>query len=143
MDALDDAIARSGADAYVAYASSDDADMRYLSGFRTSDPFIYFRKPHRRGVIIVSQMEHARAVRESYAVVMTRAQAGLVEILKHEQDPWTVTATMITGQVQGTILVPPRFPLALARALQDKVDVLVDKTCLESMRAVKTRAQMA
>ncbi len=143
MDALDDAIVRSGADTYVAYASSDDADMRYLSGFKTSDPFIYFRKPHRRGVIIVSQMEHARAVRESKAAVMTRAQAGLVEILKHVQDPWNVTAKMITRQVQGTILVPPRFPLALARALQDSVDVLVDETCLESMRAVKTRAQMA
>jgi len=143
MDALDDAIVGSGADAYVAYASSDDANMRYLSGFKTSDPFIYFRKPHRRGVIIVSQMEHARAVRESKAAVMTRAQAGLVEILKHEQDPWNVTAKMITGQVKGSILVPPRFPLALARALQDSVDVIVDKDCLELMRAVKTRAQMA
>jgi Xaa-Pro aminopeptidase len=142
MDALDDAIARSGADAYVAYASSDDADMKYLSGFRTSDPFIYFRKPHRRGVIIVSQMEHARAVRESSAAVMTRAQAGLVEILKQDQDPWNVTAKMITGQVHGTILVPPNFPLALARALQGSVDVIVDKDCLASMRAVKTRAQI-
>lgn len=127
MDALDDAIARSGADAYVAYASSDDAGMRYLSGFTASDPFIYVKKPHRRGVIIVSQMEHARAVRESHAAVMTRAQAGLVEILKEEQDPWNVTAKMITGQVQGTLLVPPNFPLALARALQDTVDVIVDK----------------
>jgi Xaa-Pro aminopeptidase len=143
MDALDEAIVRSGADAYVAYASSDDADMRYLSGFKTSDPFIYFRKPHRRGVMIVSQMEHARAVRESRAAVMTRGQAGLVEILKQEQDPWNVTAKMITGQVQGKILVPPRFPVALARALEDSVDVLVDETCLESMRAVKTHGQIA
>jgi Xaa-Pro aminopeptidase len=143
MDALDDAIVRSGAGAYVAYASSDDADMRYLSGFKTSDPFIYIKKPHRRGVIIVSQMEHARAVRESHAAVMTRAQAGIVEILEHEQDPWKVTAAMITGQVQDTILVPPNFPLALARALQDTVGVTVDNDCLASMRAVKTRAQMA
>jgi Xaa-Pro aminopeptidase len=143
MDALDDAIVRSGAGAYVAYASSDDADMRYLSGFKTSDPFIYVKKPHRRGVIIVSQMEHARAVRESHAAVMTRAQAGIVEILEHEQDPWKVAAAMITGQVQDTILVPPNFPLALARALQDTVGVTVDNDCLASMRAVKTRAQMA
>ena len=42
MDALDNAITRSGADAYMVYASSDDADMRYLSGFTTSDPFILF-----------------------------------------------------------------------------------------------------
>jgi Xaa-Pro aminopeptidase len=143
MDALDHAIVRSGADAYVVYASSDDADMRYLSGFKTSDPFIYIRKQNRRGLIIVSQMEHARAVRESSAAVMTRAQAGLVEILKEEKDPWKATAKMITGQVQGTILVPPRFPLALANALQESVDLIVDQNCLESMRAVKTRTQIA
>jgi Xaa-Pro aminopeptidase len=143
MDSLDDAIVRSGAGAYVAYASSDDADMRYLSGFTTSDPFIYVKKPHRRGMIIVSQMEHARAVRESHVAVMTRAQAGLVEILEHEQDPWKVTAKMITGQVKGKILVPPRFPLALARALEGADKVIVDKDCLASVRAVKTRAQMA
>jgi Xaa-Pro aminopeptidase len=143
MDALGDAIVRSGADAYVVYASSADADMRYLSGFTTSDPFIYIRKPQRRGLIIVSQMEHARAVRESSAAVMTRAQAGLVEILKEEEDPWRATAKMITGQVRGTILVPPYFPLALARALQESVDVVVDHACLESMRAVKTRPQIA
>ena len=142
MDALDHAIVRSGADAYVGYASSDDADMRYLSGFKTSDPFIYIKKQNRRGLIIVSQMEHARAVRESSAAVMTRAQAGLVEILREEIDPWKATAKMIAGQVHGTILVPPRFPLALANALQDSVDVIIDQNYLESMRAVKTRAQI-
>jgi Xaa-Pro aminopeptidase len=142
MDALDHAIVRSGADAYVVYASSDDADMRYLSGFKTSDPFIYFRKKNRRGLIIVSQMEHARAVRESSAAVMTRAQAGLVEILREENDPWKATAKMIADQVQGTILVPPSFPLALANALQESVDLIVDQNCLESMRAVKTHAQI-
>ena len=142
MDALDHAIVRSGADAFIIYASSDDADIRYLSGFKTSDPFIYIRKQNRRGLIIVSQMEHARAVRESFAAVMTRAQAGLVEILKEEKDPWKATAKMITGQVTGTILVPPWFPLALANALQESVDVIVDQNCLESMRAVKTRTQI-
>jgi len=143
MDALDYAIIKNGADAYVLYASSDEADMRYLSGFKTSDPFVYFKKPNHRGTIIVSQMEHARAVRESHAAVMTKAQAGLVEILKTEKDPWKATAKIITNQVQGRILVPPKFPLALARALQDSVDLIVDTACLESMRAVKNRAQIA
>jgi len=143
MDALDNAIVRGGADAYLVYASSDDADMRYLSGFTTSDPFIYYKKPGQRGVIIISQMEHVRAVRESTAAVMTRAQAGLVEILIKEKDPWRATAKMITGQVQGRILVPPRFPLALARALQDSVELIVDHSTLELLRSVKTRPQIA
>jgi len=143
MDALDNAVRMSGADAYLIYASSEDADMRYLSGFATNDPFIYFKKPGRRGTIIVSQMEHPRAVRESTAAVMTRAQAGLVEILKTEKDPWRATAQMILGQVQKKILVPPKFPLALARALQGSVELIVDDTALQSVRAVKNRAEIA
>jgi Xaa-Pro aminopeptidase len=142
MDALDQAIVRSGADAYVIYAASDNADMRYCTGFKTSDPFIYIKKPGQQGVIIVSQMEYARARRESAAVVMTRAQAGLVEILTHEKDIWKATAEMIAGQVPGRILVPPGFPLALARALGESAEVLVDPGCLESLRAVKTRQQV-
>jgi Xaa-Pro aminopeptidase len=87
-------------------------------------------------------MEHARAVSESSAAVMTRAQAGLIEILKEEKNPWKATAKMIAGHVQGTILVPPSFPLALANALQESVDLIVDENCLESMRAVKTSTQI-
>ncbi len=142
MDALDNAVRISGADAYLIYASSEDADMRYLSGFTTNDPFIYFKKPGRRGTIIISQMEHPRAVLESKAAVMTRAQAGMFEILKTEKDPWQATARMITGQLQGKILVPPKFPLALARALQGSVELIVDDTALQSMRAVKSRAEI-
>lgn len=143
MDALDNAVRTSGADAYLIYASSEDADMRYLSGFATNDPFIYFKKPGRHGTIIVSQMEYARAVRESKAAVMTRAQAGLVEILKTENDPWRATAQMITGQVQGKLLVPPEFPLALARALQESVELIVDHTAVQSMRAVKSPKELS
>ena len=49
MDPLSDAVKKSGADAYVAYASSRDADMRYLTHFTTSDPFVFFKKPGRAG----------------------------------------------------------------------------------------------
>jgi Xaa-Pro aminopeptidase len=141
MDALDNAVVKSGADAYVIYASSDNADMRYCTGFKTSDPFIYIKKPGQRGLIIVSLMEYTRARHESMAAVMTRAQAGLVEILMHEKNKWKVTAQMIFGQVSGRVLVPPDFPLALARALGETVEVIVDQEYLESLRAVKTRRE--
>ena len=76
MDPLSNTIRKSGADSYVVYASSRDADMRYLTTFVTSDPFIFFKKPGRNGVIIISQMETGRASRESKATVMTRTQPG-------------------------------------------------------------------
>src|SRR4030043_472261 len=106
MDQLSNASKKSSTDAYVIYASSRDADMRYLTHFTTSDPFIFFKKPGDPGVIIVSQMELGRASREATTAVMTRTQAGLPDILKEEKDPYRATARMIAGQVGTKILVP-------------------------------------
>ncbi len=138
MDPLSDAVKTSGADAYVMYASSRDADMRYMTHFTTSDPFVFFKRPGERGVIIVSQMETGRASLEATAAVMTRAQAGLPDILKTEKDPYRATAKMIAGQVGKKILVPPDFPLALANALSEYCTILVDEGTIRSMRAKKS-----
>jgi len=91
--------------------------MRYITRFTTSDPFVYVKKGKEKGVIIVSQMEAVRAARASPAAVMTRAQAGLPDILKKEKDPIKATARMIAGQVGKRVLVPPHFPVALAHAI--------------------------
>ena len=142
MDPLSDAIKENGADAYVMYASSRDADMRYLTRFTTSDPFVYFRKPGEKGTIIISQMEVLRASRESPAAVMTRTGAGLPDILKKEKDPLRATAKMIAGQAGKKILVPPQFPTGLTRALEKYCTVLVDNGTVMSMRAKKTKAEI-
>src|SRR5512136_1986983 len=142
MDALSDAVKKSGADAYVVYASSRDADMRYLTHFTTSDPFVFFKKPGDPGVIIISQMELGRASREASAAVMTRTQAGLPDILKKEKDPYRATAMMIAGQVGKKILVPPNFPIALANSLNTYCTILVDSGTVQSMRAKKSRDEI-
>ncbi|OPY38973.1 MAG: Xaa-Pro dipeptidase [Methanoregula sp. PtaU1.Bin051] len=138
MDALDKVIEAAGADVYLMYASSQDPDIRYLTGFTTSDPFVYFKRRNDRGTVIVSHMEAARAARESKAAVMTRTSAGLPEILKRESNLWKATAMMIAGQVGGKILVPPTFPFALARALSETCTIIVDENGLASLRAVKS-----
>jgi Xaa-Pro aminopeptidase len=142
MDPLSNAVKKSGADAYVIYASSRDADMRYLTHFTTSDPFVFFKKPGDPGVIIVSQMEFGRASREASAAVMTRTQAGLPDILKKEKDPYRATAKMIAGQVGKKILVPPNFPIALANALSNHCTVLVDSGTVQLMRAKKSKNEI-
>ena len=142
MDPLSDAVKTRGADAYVLYASSRDADMRYLTHFTTSDPFVYFKKPGMKGVIIVSQMEVGRASREATAAIMTRTQAGLPDILKTENDPYRATAKMIEGQVGKKILVPPDFPIALANSLSEYCTILVDDGTVRSMRAKKGRNEI-
>lgn len=142
MDALDPIIAANGADAFVVYASSSEPDMRYLTGFTTSDPFVYLKKHGERGIIIISQMEYARAVREAKTAVMTRTAAGLPDIMKKESNPWDATALMIAGLATGTILVPPKFPIRLARALERKFQVRIDEKGLADLRAVKNRTEI-
>ena len=142
MDTLSRAVRKSGADAYVVYASSRDADTRYLTQFVTSDPFVYFKKINETGMIIISQMETGRASRESIASVMTRTQAGLPEILKSEKDPWKATAKMIAGQVGKKVLVPPNFPVALANALGEFCTVVVDNGTVASIREKKSRNEI-
>src|SRR5512137_1239112 len=139
MDPLSEAIRKRGTDAYVMYANSRDADMRYLTHFTTSDPFVYFRRREDKGTIIISQMEVGRASREGTTAIMTRTDAGLPEIIKKEKDPYRATALMIAGQVGKKVLVPPNFPIALANALGEFCSLTVDKGTVLSMRAKKTR----
>ena len=142
MDPLSSAIEKCGADAFVMYASSRDADMRYMTKFVTSDPFVYFRKAGERDTIIISQMEAGRASRESPAAAMTRAEAGLPEILKTEKDLLRATAKMIAGQAGKKILVPSQFPVGLSRALEEFCTVSVDRGTVLSLRAKKTKSEM-
>ncbi len=142
MDPISDAIRSAGADAFVMYASSRDADMRYMARFTSSDPYVYFNKGDGRGVIIVSQMEAVRAARESPAAVMTRVQAGLPEIMKTEKDPLHATARMIAARAGKRILVPPHFPVALVKALEKHCTVHVDTGTVLAMRAKKTRSEI-
>jgi len=142
MDPLSDALIAAGADTFVMFASSRDADMRYITRFVTSDPFVCFKNGKENETIIVSQMEAVRAARESPATVMTRAQAGLPEILKTETDPLKATSLMIAGRAGKTVLVPPHFPVALAQALEEHCTVVVDSGTVLAMRAKKTRAEI-
>ncbi len=142
MDPLSEMIRKRDTDAYVVYANSRDADMRYLTHFVTSDPFVYFRRRGEKGTVIVSQMEAGRASREGTTAVMTRAEAGLPDIMKNEKDPYRATAMMIAGQVGKKVLVPPNFPVALARALEEFCSVTVDRGTVLSMRAKKTGTEI-
>ncbi|MEN6609643.1 MAG: Xaa-Pro peptidase family protein [Methanoregulaceae archaeon] len=138
MDALDEAIRSRSTGAYVAYGPSADPDLRYLTRFRTGDPVPYIRKPGEKGIIIVPQMEYEHAARESVAIPLTRTSAGLPEILKTEKDPWKALAAMIANQIEGDILVPPTFPVALAEALRGFRTISIDSGTVEIMRAIKT-----
>lgn len=142
MDLLDEAIRSSGAAAYVGYASSNDPDMRYLTRFQTTDPVIYIKRPGERGVMVVPQMEYARAAAESAFAPITRAEAGLFTHWKDPSERWSAMAAAIAGLVNGDTLVPPSFPIALARGLESHCRVLIDEGTVQRRRAVKIPAEV-
>ncbi len=138
MDALDWALKEGNFGAYVAFGTSLDPNILYLSRFSSTDPVLYIRRQGEKGEIIVSQMEYERAVRESSATVISRSDAGFFEIAGEEPDPWRVLARVILRQVEGPILVPPGFPYALGAEIAGERRVAVDREILPAMREIKS-----
>lgn len=142
MDALDTALAEAGFKAYAAYGTSSDANIRYLTSFRTSDPVIYLKRYGEAGLIVVPAMEAERAALESPCTVISRADAGFFDILKEEPDPLKATGRVIANLAGGPILVPPEFPLGLAEAIAPHQQVQVEMDALSKMRSQKTAAEI-
>ena len=138
MDSLDDVIRRSGADAYVAFGSSQNADIRYLTRFRTEDPFVYIKKPGEKGVMVIGQMEYERAMRESIAAVMTRGESGLLDIIKEEPLKYRAYAKMIANHAGSRILIPASFPYGIGHELESFCEVILDPGSVETARSIKS-----
>ncbi|HJK54527.1 MAG TPA: aminopeptidase P family N-terminal domain-containing protein, partial [Methanocorpusculum sp.] len=138
MKTLADALAEKNADAYVAYDSSANADMRYLAGFLASDPYIYLYPKNGTPTIIVSSMEELRARKETSCNVITRSAAGLPDLLKEHKDPEHATAHMIRNLTGAKLLVPASMPIGFAQTLMEVADITVDRTTVATMRCVKT-----
>ncbi|MEI7434767.1 MAG: Xaa-Pro peptidase family protein [Methanomicrobiales archaeon] len=138
MDSLDDVIRRSGADAYVAFGSSQNADIRYLTRFRTEDPFVYIKKPGEKGFMVIGQMEYERATREAIAAVMTRGESGLLDIIKDEPVKNRAYAKMIANHAGHRILVPASFPYGIGHELESLCEVTLDSGSVENARAIKS-----
>ncbi|HJJ40798.1 MAG TPA: aminopeptidase P family N-terminal domain-containing protein, partial [Methanocorpusculum sp.] len=127
MAKIADVLAENNLDAYVAYDSSDNEDMRYLSGFLATDPYIYVCKKDGGEFLIVSSMEELRARRESPCSIVTRTAAGFAELLQETGDVETATARMIQNFCGNRLLVPYSMPVGFARALEKTTEISVDR----------------
>ena len=129
-------------DAYVVYDSSDNEDMRYLSGFLATDPFIYVYKKDGGQFLIISSMEELRARRESPCSIVTRTAAGFYELLEKHNDADAASAEMIKNFCGEKLLVPYSMPVGFARALESRAQVTIDSGTVLSMRAKKTDVEI-
>jgi Xaa-Pro aminopeptidase len=143
MDALDRSLLKEGAEAFVMFGSSKNADMRYVTRFVATDPFVFAKKRNNRGFIIVSPMEYDRASREAAVRVISRSDTGLLHFLEEEKDRWRANARMIHDLVGGPILVPPDLPFALGKYLSDLTTVSVDSGTVPNMRARKRTREIS
>jgi len=134
---LDRAIRGTGTAAYVAYGSSHNPDVRYLTRFRTDDPVIFIKRPEEKGMIVVGQMEVARAIRESAATPISRAESGLLDMMKEEPDPVKAIARTIARLAGGDVLVPPSLPYQVGHELEALGRVVIDANSVRSMRSIK------
>jgi len=138
MRTLAEAMEEKNSDAYVVYDSSVNADMRYLTGFLASDPYIYIYPKNKRGIIVVSSMEELRARKETSCNVITRSSARLPDLLQELKDPELATAQMIRNLAGANLLVPASMPVGFAQTLMRVANITVDRGTVASMRCVKT-----
>lgn len=145
MDRLDNAISAAGCAAYVTYASSQDPDFRYLTRFQVSDALLYVKPAGKPAMLVVPQMEYARAAAEAAAVPVTRAESGYLAYLDEDRDPWTALAHTAASLAGGCpVLVPEHLPYRLGRLLENCGGAVVDTGgAVEAMRAVKTSRELA
>lgn len=143
MRSLADVLAEGAYDAYVAYDSSTNADMRYLAGFLASDPYIYIYPQGGRGTIVVSSMEEVRARNESSCDVITRSAAGMPDLLEEFGDPERAMVQMIQNLCGEKLLVPASMPVGFAQSLMGVADVSIDRGTVAAMRCVKTPEEIA
>lgn len=142
MNSIHKVLEEKNLDAYVIYDSSDNEDMRYLSGFLATDPYVYIYKKSGERFLIVSSMEELRARRESSCNVVTRTSAGFFKYLEEMGEPDKASAKMIQDFSGDRLLIPYSMPVGFARALESVSDVVIDKGTVLSMRAKKTEAEI-
>ncbi len=146
---LTNELKRQNCDAYVVYDSAENSDMRYLSGFLATDPFLYLCRRDGSELLIVASMEELRASREARCPVLSRTAAGMARYLKEGLNPDQATARMLRSCSSDTpdsrcrLLIPYTMPAGFARALSAEADVVIDTDTVSRMRAVKTPEEIA
>ena len=139
---LTEELEKQNCDAYIAYASAEDCDMRYLSRFLASDPYLYFCTKNGQESLIVASMEVLRAEKEARCPAISRTAAGYMDFLEDGCSADEAAARMLkkccsTGD-SARFLVPYTMPAGFARALFGHAEVVIDAGAVSAMRAVKS-----
>jgi len=130
--------------------SSRDANMYYLTQFFAPDPFIFMKKINQEPLMVVSEMEHSRAEKQSTLKnVKSYFDYNYLEVIKSAKNPQLGFVKFITKVVKnelGTgskICVPSNFPLLVADMLRNEgLTVLPMFGIVENARETKDHSEI-
>jgi Xaa-Pro aminopeptidase len=123
---IDRILAQKDMDAMLLYSgSAQNVNMYYLTGFLAPDPFVFVKQVDEDPMIVVSQMELARAKKES-GVRDVRSFFGYdyIQIVKSASSPRVGEMKFVSSLVKKelgtdkTIYVPPDLSVMLADVLR-------------------------
>jgi len=135
-------------DAYLMISeSTHHADMYYLTRFLAPDPFTYLRTRDEE-LIVVSQMEYGRALKESKIDVRSGLDYGMLEKIKRTGDArkgfCEFLLEILKREDATRIAVPPDFPIFIGDELRDSgVKVNPVDGLIESERMIKDPDELA
>lgn len=126
-------------------SSESSADQLYASGFRAPDPFVFLEREGKR-FLLLSDLEVDRgrsevrgAKVEAYSAVEREVQAGKSKKPAQAR----VIAAWLKSKKARLAVVPPEFPLGLARALRKEgIRLKPAKGVLFPEREIKTPAEV-
>ncbi|MEM3536736.1 MAG: Xaa-Pro peptidase family protein [Candidatus Bathyarchaeia archaeon] len=143
---IDKILEERGAEALLLYSESfKNANMYYLTKFLAPDPFIFLKRVNDAPVIVVNQMEHPRAKKESMVKdVRSYVDYNYLEIVKSTPEPNLGVLKFVSAVAKkelGTktkICVPPDFPaMAIDVLRKDGLTVVPMFDVIEKARETK------
>ncbi len=142
---LDRKITELQLDGYVLYAaSSQDANLYYLTDFLAEDPFLFLRTGG-QSLLVVSSMERARAIRSSTAVQVRSREEFQRD--SHELEGDRATVDLFVSVLKECHIkhlgVDAAFPIILADALRsDGYELHPISGSIERLRSIKTAREL-
>ncbi|PVX25528.1 MAG: aminopeptidase P family protein [Candidatus Bathyarchaeum sp.] len=123
---LDNILAAKDVEALFLYSDSfRDANMYYLTEFLAPDPFVFLKRTDEDPIIVVSQMEYARAQKQSIVKdVRSYFDYDYMTAVKSVKEPQLGAIQFIANIIkqelgrETKICVPPSFPVILADVLR-------------------------
>jgi Xaa-Pro aminopeptidase len=142
---LDRKIAELQLDGYAQYAaSSQDANLYYLTNFLAEDPFLFLRSGG-QSLLVISSMEKARAVRSSIADRVQAREDFQRDSRETEGDRATpnVIASVLKECKIKRLGVNADFPIGLADELRRAgYELKPISGPIESLRSIKTAREL-